>query len=72
MVFHWSLSESESPQVSRTLLSIVADLSNAVVWAVLARPPIWNSYSTLTKPLKTIPSGPIIMGITVTLETNIK
>ena len=26
MVFHWSLSENKSPHVSRTLLSILADL----------------------------------------------
>ena len=31
MVFHWSLSDSKSPQISRTLLSILADLNNAVV-----------------------------------------
>ena len=30
MVFHWSLSDSKS-QVSRTLLSILADLNNAAV-----------------------------------------
>ena len=33
--FHWFLSDSEFPQVSRTLLSILADLNNAVVWMVL-------------------------------------
>ena len=31
MVFHQSLSDSKSPQVSRTLLSILAILNNAVV-----------------------------------------
>ena len=31
MVFHWSLSDSKSPQVSRTRLSIVAILNNALV-----------------------------------------
>ena len=31
MVFHRSSSDSKSPQVSRTLLSILADLNNAVV-----------------------------------------
>ena len=34
MVFHWSLSDKKSPQVSRTLLSILSDLKNAVVWMV--------------------------------------
>ena len=32
MVFHWRLSDSKSPQVSRTLLSILAVFNNAVVW----------------------------------------
>ena len=29
--FHWRLSDSKSPQVSKTLLSILADLNNYVV-----------------------------------------
>ena len=37
MVFLWSLSDSKSPQVSRTLLSILADLNNAVVRMVSTR-----------------------------------
>ena len=35
MVFHWSFSDSKSPQVSRTLLSILAILNNVVVWMVI-------------------------------------
>ena len=31
MVFHWSWSDSKSPQVSRALLSILAVLNNIVV-----------------------------------------
>ena len=34
MVFHWSLSDSKSPQVSRTRLRILAILSNAVIWII--------------------------------------
>ena len=34
MVFHWKLSDSKFPQVSKTLLSILADLNSAVVWMV--------------------------------------
>ena len=34
MVFHWILSDSKSPQVSKTFLTILADLSNVVVWMV--------------------------------------
>ena len=32
MVFHWSLSDSKSPQVSSTLLSILIVLNYVVVW----------------------------------------
>ena len=45
MDFHWSLSDSKSPQVSRTLLSILAVLNNALVWMVSSRPPISKSSS---------------------------
>ena len=31
MVFHWSLNDGKSPQISKTLLSILTDLNNAVV-----------------------------------------
>ena len=45
MVFHRSLSDNKSPQVSRTLLSILADLNNTVVWIVSDRPLIPKSPS---------------------------
>ena len=32
MIFHKSLSDCKAPQVSRILLSILAVLSNAVIW----------------------------------------
>ena len=66
MVFHWSLSDSKSPQVSRTLLSILAVLNNAVVWMVSTRPLISKSSSHFINPLGTVPKAPITIGITVT------
>ena len=45
-------------QVSRTLLSILANLNNAVVWMVSAHPPH-------SKSLEIFPSTPIITGTTV-------
>ena len=66
MVFHWILSDSKRPQVSRTLLSILADLNNAVVWTVSIRPLIFKFSSLCTNPLMTVPSTPITIGITVT------
>ena len=66
MVFHWSLSDSKSPQVSRTHLSILAILSNAVVWIVSTRPPISKSSRTFNNPLVTVPNAPITIGTIVT------
>ena len=66
MVFHWSLSDSKSPQVSRTLLSILAVLSNDVVWMVSTRPPTFKSSSPFRNPLITVPNAPITIGIIVT------
>ena len=66
MVFHWSLSDSKSPQVSRTLLSILAVLNNAVVWMVSTRPPTSKSSSPFSNPLVTVPKVPITIGIIVT------
>ena len=53
MVFHWSLSDSKSPQVSRTLLSILAVLNNVVVWMVSTRSPTSKSSRPFNNPLVT-------------------
>ena len=66
MVSHWSLSDSKSFQVSRTLISILADLNNAVVWMVSTRPLISKSSSPSTDLLVTVLRAPITIGITVT------
>ena len=65
MVFHWSLSDSKSPQVSRTFLSILAVLSNAVVWMVSTRPPTSKSFSHFCNPLFTVPNAPMTIVISV-------
>ena len=57
MVFHWSLSDSKS-QVSRTLLSIMADLNNAVIWIVPTSPVISKSSRPLNI-LVTVTRAPI-------------
>ena len=41
----WSLSDSKSPQLSRTLLSILAHLNSVVIWMVSIRPFISKSSS---------------------------
>ena len=48
MVFHWSLSDYKSSQVPWTLLSILADLINAVVGMVSTRALISKSSSSCT------------------------
>ena len=64
IVLHWSLSDSKSPQVSRTLLGILAVLNN-VVWMVSTRPPTSKSSSPFSNPLVTVPKAPITIVITV-------
>ena len=66
MVFYWSLSDRKSPQVSKTLLSILAVLHNAVVWMVSTRPPTSKSSSPFSNPLVTVPNAPITIGIIFT------
>ena len=66
MVSHWSLSDSKSPQVSRTFLSILAILSNTVVWMVSTRPLISKFPTPFTNPLVIVPRAPITTDITLT------
>ena len=66
MVPHWSLSDSKSPQVSRTRLWILAVLSNAVVWIVSTRPPTSKFSRPFNNPLVIVLKAPISIGTTVT------
>ena len=66
MVFHRSFSDTKPPQVSRTLLSILAVLNNDVVWMVSTRPPTFKSSSPFSNPLVTVSNTPITIGIIVT------
>ena len=64
MIFHWSL--SESPQVSRTLLSILAVLNNAVLWMVSTTPLIFKSSRPFNNSFFTVPKALMTIGIIVT------
>ena len=66
MVFHLSLSDRKSPQVSGTLLNILADLNSLAVGMVSTRSTISRSSSHFNNPLMTVPRAPITIGITVT------
>ena len=66
MVFHWRLSDSKSPQVSWTLLSILAVFDYADVWMVSTRSPTSKSSRPFNNPLVTEPKAPIKIGIIVT------
>ena len=66
MVFHWSLIDCKSFQVSKTLLRILADLDNAVVWMISICPPTSNSFSPFINSLVSVPRAPITIGINVT------
>ena len=64
MVFH--LNDSKFPHVSRTLLSILSNHNNAVVWVISTCPLIPKSYCLLISPLVIVQSAPITSDITVT------
>ena len=70
MVFHWSLGDRKSSQVSGTLLSMLADLNNAV-WISTVHSPISNSSHDLTKSLQILPSASVEICTNVTLVFNI-
>ena len=57
MVFHWRLSDSKSPQVSRTLLRILAVLCNSVIWIVSTRLPTSKSSKPFNTPLVIVPKS---------------
>ena len=63
MVFHWSLRGIKSPQVTRTLLSMLADVNNGVVWIVSTRPLISESSRPFINSLVTVPSAPTTIGV---------
>ena len=67
--FHWSLSNSKSPQVSKTTPHILADLNNAIVGMFSICPFIFKSSNLCTNPLVTIKRPPVtICFITIFLK----
>ena len=70
MVSRWSLSDSQSPHVSWTLLSILTDRNNAVILMIFNRPLISKSSSPSTNPLVVVPRAPITIGISITFTFN--
>ena len=70
MVFHCSLSDSMSPQVSRTFLSILADLNNVVILKVSSCPLISKSSCPRANHLVTI-KGTTITNVLPSLSSSI-
>ena len=66
MVFHRGLSDSKSPQVSRTLLSTVAVFNNDDICMVSIRLPTFKSSSPFNNPLVTVPKAAITIATIVT------
>ena len=66
MVFHCSLSDSKSLEVSRTLRSILAVLNNVVFWIVSTRLPTSKSSSPFNNSLVIVPKAPMTDGTIVT------
>ena len=66
MIFHWGLSDSKSPQVSRTCHRILAVLNNAVIWIVSTRPLTSKSFRPFGNPLVIVRKASITIGTIVT------
>ena len=66
MVFHWSLSDIKSPQISWTILNILAVFKNVLFWMVSTCPPTSKSSSPLYNALVTVSRAPIMIGMIVT------
>ena len=67
VVFNLSLSDSMSPQVLRTLMSILVNLNNSAVCMIFILLLIYNFSSLFYKPLRTDKSPPATIGITITI-----
>ena len=67
MGFRWRVNDSKSRLVSRTLLSILADLKTAVVWMIYTFPLISMSSSPFINTLVIVPSEQNTIAITDTL-----
>ena len=65
IISHWSLNDRKSPQVSRTLLSILVNLNNALVLMVSTCPLISKCLTPCTNPFVTIPNALLTICITV-------
>ena len=66
MVFHWSLSDSKSSQVSRSRLRILAVLSNTLIRIVSTRLPTSKSSRPFNNAFVIVPKAPIKIGTIVT------
>ena len=66
MALLWSSSDCKSLQVSTTLLCILADLNNAVVWVVSTGPAISKSTGPCTNPFVIVLRAPITIGCILT------
>ena len=62
-----NLIKRKSPQVSRTLFSILADLNNILTLIISARSLIYIYSNLFSKPLRNVPRKPATVVITVTL-----
>ena len=71
MIYHWSLSDSKSPQVSRTLLSILVDVIDTLVWMVSAHSLISKSSTPRTNLSVTVSRAPVTICIIVTFKFHV-
>ena len=63
---HNRLIDCESPHVSKTLLSILAVLKNAVDWIILILSRTSSSFNLSSRFFRLVPRAPAVIGTTVT------
>ena len=62
---HWSPNECKFPQLSRTILNILANFSSAVVWMVSVLPHIFSSFSIFSKFFEIVQRTPTVKCIDI-------
>ena len=67
-VFYLTLRDSNFPPLSRTFLSILADLNYVVLWVVSILSLISNSSNSFSRSFGSIPSTPTTIGITLAFK----
>ena len=67
LVFPWSLSDITSSQISKTRLSILVDVNNAVIWMFFSLPLPFDCSNPVSNRWGNVSSTPITLAMAITL-----